>query len=114
MDPTWTSRTRPGTAPWSGLDPSQRLRNGPGMLLDQVSAQTIDSAPDLSKFDVLGAGTGTLVNRDFTWAEAWADLGLRPTLDDIGLRLGPILDQSWADFGPTSGQLWANFGTTLG
>ena len=35
----------PGTAPWSGLDPSQRLRNGPGMLLDQVSAQTVDSRP---------------------------------------------------------------------
>ena len=33
VDPTWTSRTRPGRAPWSGLDPSQRLRNGPGMLL---------------------------------------------------------------------------------
>ena len=45
VDPTWTSRTRPGTAPWSGLDPSQRLRNGPGMLLDQVSGQTVDSGP---------------------------------------------------------------------
>ena len=43
VDPTWTSRTRPGTAPWSGLDPSPRLRNGPGMLLDQVSGQTVDS-----------------------------------------------------------------------
>ena len=42
--------------------------------------------------------TGTLVNQDWTWAEAWADLGLRPTLDDLGLRLGPILDQPWADF----------------
>ena len=42
--------------------------------------------------------TGTLVNQDLTWAEAWADLGLRPTLDDLGLRLGPILDQPWADF----------------
>ena len=38
VDPTWTSRTRPGTAPWSVLDPSQRLRNGPGMLLDQMSS----------------------------------------------------------------------------
>ena len=45
VDPTWTSRTRPGTAPWSGLDPSQRLRNSPGMLLDQVSGQTVDSRP---------------------------------------------------------------------
>ena len=35
----------PGTAPWSGLDPSQRLRNGSGMLVDQVSGQTIDSRP---------------------------------------------------------------------
>ena len=43
--------------------------------------------------------TGTLVNQDWTWAEAWADLGLRPTLDDLGLRLGPLLDQPWADFG---------------
>ena len=43
VDPTWTSRTRPGTAPWNGLDPSQRLWNGPGMLLDQVSGQTVDS-----------------------------------------------------------------------
>ena len=42
--------------------------------------------------------TGTLVNQDWTWAEAWADLGLRPTLDDLGLRLGLILDQPWADF----------------
>ena len=42
--------------------------------------------------------TRTLVNQDWTWAEAWADLGLRPTLDDLGLRLGPILDQPWADF----------------
>ena len=25
-------------------------------------------------------GTGTVVNEDWTWAEAWADLGLRPTL----------------------------------
>ena len=25
-------------------------------------------------------------------------LGLTPTLDDLGLRLGPILDQPWADF----------------
>ena len=41
-------------------------------------------------------GTGTLVNQDWTWAEAWADLGLRPTLDDLGLRLGPILDRLWA------------------
>ena len=53
--------------------------------------------------------TGTLVNQDWTWAEAWADLGLRPTLDDLGLRLGPILDQPWADFGPTLGRPWANF-----
>ena len=44
-------------------------------------------------------GTGTVVNEDWTWAEAWADLGLRPTLDDLGLRLGPLLDQPWADFG---------------
>ena len=48
-------------------------------------------------------GTGTLVNQDWTWAEAWADLGLRPTLDDLGLRLGPI-----ADLGPTLGRLWAD------
>ena len=27
----------PGTAPWSGLDPSQTLRSGPGMLLDRFS-----------------------------------------------------------------------------
>ena len=33
----------PATALWSGLDPSQRFRNGPGMLLDQVSCQTVDS-----------------------------------------------------------------------
>ena len=39
-----------GTAPWSGLDPSQRLRNGPGMLLDQVSRQTVDSGPDSGHF----------------------------------------------------------------
>ena len=51
--------------------------------------------------------TGTLVNQDWTWAEAWADLGLRPTLDDLGLRLGPILDQPWADFWTTFGQLSA-------
>ena len=42
--------------------------------------------------------TGTVVNEDWTLAEAWADLGLRPTLDDLGLRLGPLLDQPWADF----------------
>ena len=54
--------------------------------------------------------TGTLVNQDWTWAEAWADLGLRPTLDDLGLRLGPILDQPW----PTLGRLWADFWTTFG
>ena len=36
--------------------------------------------------------TGTLVNQDWTWAETWANLGLRLTLDDLGLRLGPILD----------------------
>ena len=40
-------------------------------------------------------GTGTVVNEDWTWAEAWADLGLRPTLDDLGLRLGPILGRLW-------------------
>ena len=50
VDPTWTSRTRPGTAPWSGLDPSQRLRNGPGMLLDQVSGQAVDSGPNSDHF----------------------------------------------------------------
>ena len=50
---------------------------------------------------------GALVNQDWTWAEAWADLGLRPTLDDLGLRLGPILDQPM-------GRLWANFWTTFG
>ena len=44
-------------------------------------------------------GTGTVVNEDWTWAEAWADLGLRPTLDDLGLSLGPLLDQPWAHFG---------------
>ena len=44
-------------------------------------------------------GTGTVVNEDWTWADAWADLGLRPTLDDLGLSLGPLLDQPWADFG---------------
>ena len=43
--------------------------------------------------------TGTLVNQDWTWAEAWADLGLRPTLDDLGLSLGPFFDKPWADFG---------------
>ena len=43
VDPTWNSRTRSGMAPWSGLDLSQRLRNGPGMLLDHVSGQTVDS-----------------------------------------------------------------------
>ena len=43
--------------------------------------------------------TGTVVNEDMTLAEAWADLGLRPTLNDLGLRLGPLLDQPWADFG---------------
>ena len=56
--------------------------------------------------------TGTLVNQDWTWAEAWANLGLRPTLDDLGLRLGPILDQTlgrpWADFGRTFGRLLVN------
>ena len=40
----------PSTAPWSGLDPSQRLQNGPGMLLDQVSAKTVDSGPDSGHF----------------------------------------------------------------
>ena len=50
---------------------------------------------------------GTLVNQDWTWAEAWADFGLRPTLDDLGLRLGPILDQPM-------GRLWAGFWTTFG
>ena len=44
-------------------------------------------------------GTGTVVNEDWTWAEAWADLGLRPTLDDLGLRLG----RSWTNLGPTLG-----------
>ena len=44
-------------------------------------------------------GTGTVVNEDWTWAEAWANLGLWPTLDDLGLSLGPLLDQPWADFG---------------
>ena len=44
-------------------------------------------------------GTGTVVDEDWTWAEAWADLGLRPTLDDLGLRLGLLLDQPWANFG---------------
>ena len=38
VDRTWTSRTRPGMAPWSGLDHSQRLQNDPGMLLDQMSS----------------------------------------------------------------------------
>ena len=32
-----------GTAPWSGLDPSQTLRSGPGMFLYRLSAQTVDS-----------------------------------------------------------------------
>ena len=45
VNPTWTSMTRPGTAPWSGLDPSQRLRNSLGMLLDPVSGQTDSSRP---------------------------------------------------------------------
>ena len=42
--------------------------------------------------------TRTLVNRDWTWAEAWADLGLRPTLDDLGLMLGhpPLLCPGYA------------------
>ncbi len=40
----------PGTAPWSGLEPSQRFRNGPDMLLDQVSSQTVDSGPDSGHF----------------------------------------------------------------
>ena len=53
--------------------------------------------------------TGTLVNQDWTWAEAWADLGLRPTLDELGLRLAPILDQPWADFALTFGQLSAGW-----
>ena len=53
--------------------------------------------------------TGTVVNEDWTWAEAWADLGLRPTLDDLGLRLEPILDQPWADFWLTLGRLLENF-----
>ena len=44
-------------------------------------------------------GTGTVVNADWTWAEARADLGLRPTLEDLGLRLEPLLDQPWANFG---------------
>ena len=43
---------------------------------------------------MLLARTGTLVNHGSTWAEAWADLGPRSTLDDLGLRLGQILDQS--------------------
>ena len=37
-------------------------------------------------------GTGTLVNQDWAWAEAWADVGLRPTLDDLGRRLGLLLE----------------------
>ena len=48
--------------------------------------------------------TGTLVNQDWTWAEAWADLGLRPTLDDLGLRLGPILGRLWAPPDPPIGR----------
>ena len=65
-------------------------------------------------------GTGTLVNQDWTWAEAWADLGLRPTLDDLWLSLGPLLDQPWANFllnlgnfWPTSGRLQGEFGRLL-
>ena len=50
VDPTWTSKTKPETSPWSGLDLSQKLRNGPGMLLDQVSGQTVDSGPDSGHF----------------------------------------------------------------
>ena len=30
LHPTWASMTRPRTATWSGLDPSKRLRKGPG------------------------------------------------------------------------------------
>ena len=31
-------------------DRSETLRNGPGMLLDKVSAQTVDSEPDSDRF----------------------------------------------------------------
>ena len=48
--------------------------------------------------------TGTLVSQDWTWAEAWIDLGLGPTSDDLGLRLGRILDQPWANFGTALGR----------
>ena len=48
---------------------------------------------------------GHRVNQDWTWAEAWADLGLRPPLDDLGLNLGSILDQPRAVFGTTFDQI---------
>ena len=56
-----------GTAPWSGLDPSQRLRNGPGMLLERFSAQTVDSGSISDHFSCF-----------------WPDLKIR-----CGPKLGP-------------------------
>ena len=58
-------------------------------------------------FSMIWDLTGTLVNQDWTWAEAWADLELRPTLDDLGLRLGPILDRGL-------GRFWTNLRPTFG
>ena len=66
-----------GTAPLSGLDPSQRLRNGPDMLLDQVSAQTVDSGPISAIFDDLGRDRH--LELDLDQARDWpGGLGNRP------------------------------------
>ena len=63
----------PGTAPWSGLDPSQTLRSGPGMLLDQCSAQTVDSGPFFDSFLMFLARLENQV-----WAKLGPDPPTRP------------------------------------
>ena len=55
VDPTWTSRTRPGTDPWSGLDPSQRLWNDPGMLL-AAARRVLEASGRLLPRSMWGSG----------------------------------------------------------
>ena len=49
--------------------------------------------------------TGTLVNQDWTWAEAWADL-VPATWADVGPSLGRGMGQPWADPGLILVRTW--------
>ena len=73
----------PGTAPWSGLDPFQRLRNGPGMLLDRFSAQTVDSGPISGHFRCFWPGLKIRSRPNLAWNP-------QPGLQIAKLFSGPI------------------------